>query len=709
MSIGILAPVSSSTSGALDDVGDLLRTETLFREGQAHFRTILESAAIGISVNTPEGVPVLSNPALQKMLGYSGDELRNMSYLQFTHPDDREGETLLMADLIAGCIDKYQVEKRYIRKDGRVMWGRLTVSLLGQGNGGPHHFVAMVEDITERKRAENESRQRETQLEVLAELSMALREAVSYPQVMDCLVERAADALSAHGCGLLLIEDHKLKLAASRRLNDVPDSFGIVEDDNLAWQVIRSNQPLLIPCCMNDAASSVIDPVRVDPLHALASGASYLALAPLRSSEVTIGLLLLTFNSTDEPSPSVRKLLDPVVDIASNAIERARLLQTLEQKVSDRTRRLKILYEVSKAASHSHDLHTMLLSALQTLIDAMPGCAGALHLLEGEPHCRPALVQYGLPAEMVAVIEQGFWAEAPWTRILQNGFRLQLSKGTRDRRVPDWLQQAGWQAHLGVPIRATGEVVGVLSLFWRTEPRLTIDDLETISAVAEEIGRSVERSELRQQAEQALIAEERQRLARDLHDSVTQLLCGQGLLAEASRSFVKTGHAAQAEPYLDQLVETAHQALKEMRLMIYNLRPSVLAAEGLMGALNWRLEAVEQRAGIKAQLIGEITAPLSKQEEEALYRVVQELLNNILKHAGASSVTILLRDTPEDVEIEVTDDGKGFDVAASRQGIGLKSVHERMERLGGTLNVISRPGQGCRVVARLRKASGACA
>jgi signal transduction histidine kinase len=232
--------------------------------------------------------------------------------------------------------------------------------------------------------------------------------------------------------------------------------------------------------------------------------------------------------------------------------------------------------------------------------------------------------------------------------------------------------------------------------------------LESISAIAAEIGRSVERSELRTQAEQALIAEERQRLARDLHDSITQLLCGQALLAEASRSFVRSGNPVEAEPYLDQLVETAHQALKEMRLMIYNLRPSVLAAEGLVGAIDWRLEAVEQRAGIKGQLTGEITSSLSKQEEEGLYRVVQELLNNVLKHAGAATVKVTLRDTPDGVEVEVIDDGKGFDPAACREGIGLKSVRERMERLGGTLHVTTRPGQGCRVLARLRPASGAC-
>ena len=208
---------NQATSIPLQDIADWLRTETLLRESEAGFRTILESAAIGISVNTSEGRPILSNPALEKMLGYTGDELRTMNYLQFTHPDDRQSETRLMADLIAGRIDSYRVEKRYICKSGRMMWGRLTVSLLHQPDEEPHHFVAMVEDITDRKRAESDSRQREAELEVIAELSLAMRQATSYPQVIESLVERAASALSAHACGLLLLEDRRLKLVARLR------------------------------------------------------------------------------------------------------------------------------------------------------------------------------------------------------------------------------------------------------------------------------------------------------------------------------------------------------------------------------------------------------------------------------------------------------------------------------------------------------------
>ena len=429
---------NQATSIPLQDIADRLRTETLLRESEAGFRTILESAAIGISVNTSEGRPILSNPALEKMLGYTGDELRTMNYLQFTHPDDRQSETRLMADLIAGRIDSYRVEKRYICKSGRMMWGRLTVSLLHQPDEEPHHFVAMVEDITDRKRAESDSRQREAELEVIAELSLAMRQATSYPQVIESLVARAASALSARACGLLLLEDRRLKLVANWGLKSPTGSAEIPEDDSWAWQVIRSGQTVCQPFAVNGGTPPAADPIReLDP------GASLVALAPLRSSDMIVGLLYLAFEQTNELSPGVRKLLDPVADIGSNAIQRAKLLQTLEQQVSDRTRRLKMLYEVSAAASQSFDLRSMLLSALQTLVAAIPGCAGCLQSLDDETSCRPALVQVELSEEIIAALEQGFLPEASWTRVLRDGLTLRLTKGVRGRRMPGLATESG--------------------------------------------------------------------------------------------------------------------------------------------------------------------------------------------------------------------------------------------------------------------------
>jgi signal transduction histidine kinase len=148
-----------------------------------------------------------------------------------------------------------------------------------------------------------------------------------------------------------------------------------------------------------------------------------------------------------------------------------------------------------------------------------------------------------------------------------------------------------------------------------------------------------------------------------------------------------------------RLGETAHQALKEMRLLVYELRPLALEQAGLADALQHRLDAVEKRAGIEARLRVELDAELPAEVENTLYRVAQETLNNSLKHAEATTVSVSLHSSDSQVELEITDDGKGFEPEAiqDKGGLGMVSIRERVESLRGQYSIVSKPGQGTRV------------
>jgi len=195
------------------------------------------------------------------------------------------------------------------------------------------------------------------------------------------------------------------------------------------------------------------------------------------------------------------------------------------------------------------------------------------------------------------------------------------------------------------------------------------------------------------------VLEERNRLARELHDSVTQSLYSVTLFAEAARRQSESGEWERVTDYLGQLGETSQQALKEMRLLVYELLPLDLENEGLIGALQQRLDAVEGRAGVEARLIVEGEISLRPDLEACLYRVALEALNNSLKHAAATKITVRVAADSERVSLSIEDDGKGFDQQAlpDRGGMGLTSMLERTNEVGGTLEILSEPGKGTTV------------
>jgi len=153
------------------------------------------------------------------------------------------------------------------------------------------------------------------------------------------------------------------------------------------------------------------------------------------------------------------------------------------------------------------------------------------------------------------------------------------------------------------------------------------------------------------------------------------------------------------EQYIGQIGTIGLQALKEMRLLVFELQPTELEKEGLVRALRRRMESVEGRAGVDARFVVDDFVKLPGNIEAEFFRIAQEALNNALKHAAASSVIVYLRHENDSIVMEIVDDGDGFDPEAlsDRGGMGLKNIRERAERLGGSVKIQSTPGKGTSV------------
>jgi signal transduction histidine kinase len=252
-------------------------------------------------------------------------------------------------------------------------------------------------------------------------------------------------------------------------------------------------------------------------------------------------------------------------------------------------------------------------------------------------------------------------------------------------------------ALLALPLHVNGSIIGVLDVVNKVGG-FTDEDVRVMSVFANQAAMAIEHARLQHQAEQIAVLEERQRLARDMHDSVTQSLYSVTLYANAAALALAAGKGEVAAEYLSELQATAQEGMRDMRLLIFQLHPPVLEAEGLVAALQARLAAVEERGGLQTYLRveGERRLPISIEEE--LYWIAQEALNNVRKHAAANNVTVHLQFTAAMVRLEVIDDGVGFDPDAARAegrgSGGLRSIADRTKRLGGTLQYESSPNQG---------------
>ena len=251
---------------------------------------------------------------------------------------------------------------------------------------------------------------------------------------------------------------------------------------------------------------------------------------------------------------------------------------------------------------------------------------------------------------------------------------------------------------VAIPLLLNDEVIGTLQVVNKLGG-FTEADTHLLRLFAEQAAIAITNAQLHEQAKQQAVAKERQRLASELHDSVTQVLYSVILYADATRLALAADKKDEAATNLQELRTLARQAMADLRLLLFRLHPPELEEEGLVTALQARLEAIEARAGLRIDLRvdGENNLPIAI--EDVLYKVAQEALNNVVKHAKAEQVTVHLHFTEQQCWLTIQDDGVGFDPATAQGGggMGLRSIAERIEQIGGNLLVESTPAKGTKL------------
>jgi signal transduction histidine kinase len=331
-------------------------------------------------------------------------------------------------------------------------------------------------------------------------------------------------------------------------------------------------------------------------------------------------------------------------------------------------------------------------------------------LLDGDGGRADLFGSYGLPEGYTAGLREAYRSgvgspslEAFRTRrpMLVHGMRRAILGDPLYAPVHRFVRDVPWDVVYSLPLVSRGRALGAIFFCFLPNEEPGEDERTFLRAIADGAAIAVENAGLLAEAREKAALEERQRLARELHDSVSQALYGIALGAQTALERLEDNPPGAGEP-LDYVLSLAEAGMAEMRALIFELRPESLEEEGLVAALGKQVAALEARHGIEVEddLCEEPPVPLPV--KEAIYRITQEALHNTVRHARAAKVSIGLARDPDSTSVEIRDDGLGFDAGADFPGhLGLRSMRERAARLGGTLEVSSSPGLGTTVRARI--------
>ncbi|MBI3915092.1 MAG: GAF domain-containing protein [Chloroflexi bacterium] len=441
------------------------------------------------------------------------------------------------------------------------------------------------------------------------------------------------------------------------------------------------------------------------PLVGLVETASEIAAGDLeRTAPVQrddeIGVLATAFNSM------TAQLRDLINHLEERVHERTQALRAANEALQQRAVQMETSAQVSRQITSILSIGDLLARVVQLIQDAFGYFDARIFLLEGEELVLRVTAKSGHPGvTRLRLSQTSLNTEAVHTNqaVVVNDVS-QDARYLMDEYLTDTESAFSIRSELVIPLRVGERIIGTLDVVSDKLNTFTPEDLLVIQSLGDQVAIAIENARLYEHSRELAVLEGRNQLARDLHDSVNQSLYSLNLLSEGWRRLVRSGEAANVEEYFDRAAEISQQALGEMRLLLYELRPTTFEQGGLVGALQRRLDAVERRAGIQARLIADDLIDLATPVQDGLYHIAQEALNNVLKHAGATQVIVRLSaEGDNQVVLKVSDNGRSFalDSPNSQGGMGLNNMRQRAQEMGGTLVIESGPGKGTTVTATL--------
>jgi PAS domain S-box-containing protein len=691
---------------------------------------------LAVDPSQPHGARVvLVSPSITEIVGIR-DPYRFESWFENVHLDDLAG--MLDANRRAlenGEMYNYPVRVYNPSKDSWV-WVRTVSTPVVDARGKVTHYNGVILDITPQKQAEAQAAaalaEREAALEMLRR-QIALEAAQS--QFLELLTREGSFGETLHALVRIIEEQCPAMLGLILLLDEDGRHLHHGAAVSLPEEYCRSIEGLEIGPAVGSCGTAaftrrrvVVEDIAIDPRWeglrdlGLKYGLRSCWSQPVLAADGhVLGTFAMYYLEPRAPSEAELHTIEVAAHLARVAIEykrsREALAQayaTLERRVEERTREIErrrqvaeSMREILTTLNSNLPLGELLGAIVGRAVPLLDAQASALFRLQGDGPVSTAMIVEAvsdplgeLRCGQVLPMSAGPAGEAPRKgRVLEvlgdAAFRWSYPEDTYPADRTNMTSQ--YRAMLGVPLLIKEEVYGALA-FYYTEPRgFSEEDVRLGEAIGNQAGLAIENARLRAQAEATAVATERSRIARDLHDSVTQTLFSANLIAGVLPKLWER-NPQDGRRRLEQLHRLTSGALAEMRALLVELRPAALLEAPLGDLLRQLAEATTGRVGtnITCQVRGQLTMPPEMQV--ALYRIAQEALNNIAKHSRASEATVRLSLEPSRVELSVCDNGIGFDPASvppDHLGVGI--MQERAQSIGAQLRIDSRLGHGTSV------------
>jgi len=376
----------------------------------------------------------------------------------------------------------------------------------------------------------------------------------------------------------------------------------------------------------------------------------------------------------------------------------------MQRERDRRNLELEALNTVALSVNESLNLDVVLHRSLDNVLKILNAEAGEIFLLDEKSNEMVQKLHIGVFADAFAEKTRFKMGEGFVGDVARTGEPLLIRDMSIDRRLlRARVREKGFQSVAGVPLKIDRRVIGVICVFALRPHVFSLEDMRLLRDMGNQIAVAIENARLHEKVETMGALEERERIAREMHDGLAQVLSYTLTKSQAARCFMSSGQQSKAGVELTELENSVQEVYADVREAILGLRITAAPGKDFISVLRKYVLRFSQMSGVKAELeTGDAKVnPLSPGAEFQIIRIVQEALTNVRKHAGARNAWVKIRRSNEHVEITVRDNGQGFDDLRAKQGdltkFGIQTMRERIESIKGTLDISSRPGQGTTV------------